>query len=165
MRRGKPLFILGRGQNRFQLLSAYDMAESVYLAATKPCHNEDFNVGAQEFKTLREDLEGLATHAGTGTSIISLPQTPARLCLKLQDVLRLGPFVDYHYHIITRDVWFSTKKLRTKLGWEPRYSNQYMLNETYSWYVENRDQLLAGTGSAHLRGAKGRLLGAMLRFI
>ncbi len=165
LRLGKPLFILGSGQNRFQLVSAYDMVSACYLVATKPCRNEDFNVGCQEFGSLRGDLEALAAHAGTGCRIVSLPQTPARLLFKLQEVLRLGPFVDYHYHIITRNVWFSTEKIQKSLGWRAKYSNEAALCETYDWYLENRHRVDTMGGSPHLRGIKGRFLSALLKLI
>jgi len=165
IRRGRRFFILGDGRNRFQLLGLDDILSALYLVATKSCCNEDFNVGAQEFGTLRDDLEALATHAGTGSRIVSLPETPARLLLKLQDALHLGPLVGYHYHVVARDLWFSMDKLQRVLGWRAVRSNVEMLCETYDWYIEKGHSHDRQARSPHSRGVKGRLLGAMLRVI
>ena len=163
--RGRSFFILGDGRNRFQLLGLNDILSALYLVATKSCRNEDFNVGAQEFGALRDDLEALAAHAGTGSRIVSLPEAPARLLLKLQDVLHLGPLVDYHYHVVARDLWFSTGKLQRLLGWRAVQSNVEMLCETCDWYIEKGHSPDSRVRSPHSRGVKGRLLGAMLRVI
>ena len=165
VRRGRSFFILGDGRNRFQLLGLDDILSALYLVATKSCRNEDFNVGAQEFGTLRDDLEALAAHAGTGSRIVSLPETPARLLLKLQDVFHLGPLVDYHYHVVARDLWFSMDKLQRLLGWRAVQSNVEMLCETYDWYIEKGHSPDSRARSPHSRGVKGRLLGAVLRVI
>ena len=163
--RGRRMFILGSGGNKFQLVSVHDMASAIYLAATKPCRNEEFNVGAQEFNSLRTDLESLVNHAGTRTRIISLPSRPIRPLLKLQEMLRLGPFVDYHYHVITHDVVFSTDKISQMLGWHSEYSNADMLSETYDWYVNKGHLSNSGGMSPHTKGVKGKLVGAILRLL
>ena len=165
LRLGKPLFMLGSGNNRFQLVGVDDIVNACYLAATAPCHNEDFNAGAHDFGTLRQDLEALVAHAGSGCRIIPLPQAPVIPLLKAQEFFNLGPFVGYHYRIITRDVWFSTDKLQRVLGWTAESSNQDVLRDTYDWYLAHRGHLNSIALSPHMRGVKGRLLGKILKVI
>ena len=154
VRRGRRFYIIGSGNNRFQLVSARDLADACYLASSKDCFQEDFNIGAQQFATLRNDLEGLARHAATGTRIVSIHPGIARPCLKVVDWLRLSPFVDYHYHILDRDVYFDVTKARQMLGWTPTDSNLGMLTETYDWYLRNYRDLDSRTGQTHRRSVK-----------
>ena len=165
VRRGRRFYIIGSGENRFQLVSARDLADACYLAGSKECFQEDFNIGAEQFATLRNDLEGLAKHAATGTRIVSIHPGIARPCLKVVDWLRLSPFVDYHYHILDRDVYFDVTKAKRVLGWMPADSNLGMLTETYDWYLGSYRELDSRTGRTHRRSVKqGFLLKLLGRY-
>jgi dTDP-D-glucose 4,6-dehydratase len=63
-------------------------------------------------------------------------------------------------------MYFDIAKARTKLGWEPRYSNEEMFVESYRWYVENRQSILSGSksGSHHQSAVKQGAL-AVLRWL
>ena len=165
VRRGRRLFIFGSGQNKLQFVSASDLVAACFLAATEPCRNEDFNVGAQKFGTLREDLKALIAHAGTDCRIVSLPQEPGRVFVKVQQALKLGPLTEFHYHMITQDVWQSTAKIQKVLGWDSVHSNVDILRGTYDWYVDNRMWRNPAGGSPHLRSVKGGLMKAILKFL
>lgn len=162
---GKRFYILGPGANKFQLLSAYDCATAAVLAAEKPCRNEDFNVGAEEFGTLRGDLEKLCAHAGTGARIVSLPSWPARAALTVLDALRLSPLVHWHYDSLEQDWYFDLSKTKRVLGWKSRDSNLAMLASTYDWFVANKDRVMraAPKASAHRRPVVESLLGVLKR--
>lgn len=166
VRQGRRFYVLGSGANRFQLVSVHDLLQAIALAATKPCRNMDFNVGAKDFTTLRGDLEALAAHAGTGTRIVSIPEGPVRGALRAMDVLRLSPFVSWHYETIASEFWYATDNLERILGWTPRHGNAATLAETYDWYLANRDRLRReASGSPHRSSVKTRLVGAMLKLV
>ena len=69
---GAPVYVLGRGDNRYQFVHANDLADAVLRAADrdKPA---TYNIGATEFGTMRETLQALVDHAGTGSPVRSLP--------------------------------------------------------------------------------------------
>lgn len=157
-RRGKNFYIIGSGDNLFQLVSAYDLTTACYLMARKDCFQEDFNIGAEEFSTLRQDLEALAHYAGTGSRIISISPNIARPTLKLLDKLRLAPFVDYHYHIIDQDMYFDVTKAKLLLEWNSRDSNIKMLTDTYDWYFENYQQADSRIGTTSRKAVKQGIL-------
>ena len=165
VRRGRRLFIFGSGQNKLQFVSASDVASACFLAATQSCRNEDFNLGAQVFGTLRSDLEALVHHAGTDCRIVSLPQRPGQVFVKLQQALRVGPLTEFHYYMMTHDVWQSTSKIQKLLGWSSIHSNGDVLRSTYDWYVDNSMWQQPAGGSPHLRGVKGGFVKAMLKFL
>ena len=52
------------------------------LASTRPVGGEALNVGAGAFGTVREDLEALIDHAGSGSRLRPVPARPAELALR-----------------------------------------------------------------------------------
>ena len=62
---GAPVYLLGRGANRYQFVHADDLADACLRAGDRP-GAAVYDVGAAEFGTMRETLEALVDHAGTG---------------------------------------------------------------------------------------------------
>ena len=153
---GAPVFVLGRGDNRYQLLHADDMARACLLAAARPGPTS-YNVGAGEFGTMRQTLQSLVEHAGTGATVRSLPARPAIAAMSALSKARLAPFGPYHWLMYGRSMWFDIAKAADELGWQPEHSNEAMVRQSYDWYVEHR-HALAGGGSAHQRRPAQRML-------
>ncbi len=158
IQRGKHIYIIGRGDNLFQLLSADDCVEGALLMTLKPCRNEDFDLGAAEFATVRDDLESLCRHAGTGSHVRSIPAWIAKPVLRTLDRLRLSPLVDWHYETPDKPFYFDTGKARRLLGWVARDTNVAMLAQTYDWYLKNKDQLDQRVGVTHRKTVAQKLL-------
>lgn len=142
---GAPVFVLGRGETRYQFVHAVDLAEATYRASERAGPAE-YNVGASVFGTMRETLEALVAHAGTGSSVRSIPRKPAAMGMHLLARLGLAPFAPYHWLLYGESLWFDTTRVRDELGWEPRYSNDEMLIESYDWYLAHREELTEGIG-------------------
>ena len=136
IRNGSPIFMLGRLDKPFQLLSNRDMAEVIWLASRARADGE-YNVGAERYGTLREDLHALAERAGSPSRVVGVPAWLARPALQTLDWLRLSPLVDWHYKTIDKEFWFDNERPKRELGWRPRDSNVEMLWDAYRWYVEN----------------------------
>jgi nucleoside-diphosphate-sugar epimerase len=154
---GAPVFVLGRGDNRYQFVHANDLADACLRAAARP-GPEVYNVGAQAFGTMRETLQALVDHAGTGSTVRSLPIGPARAAMQMVANAGLAPFAPYHWMLYSESLWFDVTKARTELGWEPRHSNAEMVVESYEWFLAHRHELAASKGSEHQSAAK---LGAL----
>ncbi|MDQ3107918.1 MAG: NAD-dependent epimerase/dehydratase family protein, partial [Actinomycetota bacterium] len=137
---GAPLYVLGRGDNRYQFVHADDLADAVLLAADRP-GPATYNIGATEFGTMREVLEGLARHAGTGSRVRSLPVAPARLAMQAVSRLGQAPFAPYHWLLYSESLWFDTTRAETELGWKPTRSNTSALIESYDWFLAHRGQM------------------------
>ncbi len=155
---GKRIYMIGNGSNLYQLLSAKDLAYACYLASAKPCRNEDFLVGAEEFGTFKHSLEGLIAHAGTTSKTVPTNASLVRTVLRFFDRLRISPLVDYHYRTADKPLYFDTTKLQRVLGWKAQHSNIQMLCETYDWYMANREKLQHSTGTTHRKGVKQGVL-------
>jgi nucleoside-diphosphate-sugar epimerase len=73
---GRRIPVLGRGDNVYQFVHADDLASACLKAAARP-GAATYNVGAESFGTMRETLEALCAHAGTGSKVVSVPSAPA----------------------------------------------------------------------------------------
>ncbi len=150
---GAPVFVLGDGSNLYQFVHASDLATACLLAASRPGPRV-YNIGATEMGTMRETLQALVDHAGTGSRVRSLPRGPARLAMRALGVPGLAPFAPYHWLLYGESLWFDTTRARTELGWEPEHSNASMVVESYEWFLAHRDDLGGGNRSTHQSPAR-----------
>jgi nucleoside-diphosphate-sugar epimerase len=163
IREGRRIYILGRGDNRYQLLGVADLVDAIVRAADVPgAAGETFNVGATEFGTVRSDLQALIDHAGSSSRLQPLPVKPAELTLRALELLRLSPLAEWHYRTAHRDSFVDVSKAQRLLGWEPRLSNERALIETYDWYLANRGRVGAA-GVTHRVPWNQQALGLLKR--
>ncbi len=150
-RQGRNFPVIGSGLNRYQLLDVEDLCQAIYqcTALERERVNDVFNVGAAEFTTMREDFQSVLDRAGYGKHIVSLPETPAIWALRLLEAMRLSPVYQWIYDTAARDSYVSIDKIRDRLGFTPRFSNQEALARNYDWYVANRDRLNSAPGVTH----------------
>jgi len=143
--------MIGKGNNRYQLLDVEDLCESIYLCATldEKIVNNTFNIGAKDFTTMREDYQAVLNYVGHNKKIIGLPEKPIIVILKLLEKLKLSPLYKWIYETASKDSFVSIEKAETKLGYKPKYSNKDALIRNYKWYVENLDNFQNQTGISH----------------
>lgn len=146
--------VLGRGDNRYQFVHADDLADACIRAADRPAPDgraDVYNIGAEEFGTMRETLEALIAHAGTKSRVRSVPKTPAVLGMNATNRLGLSPLGTYHALMYGEEMYFDVCKAERELSWQARYSNAEMFAHAYDWYIENRDRVRAAKGVSHHR--------------
>jgi nucleoside-diphosphate-sugar epimerase len=159
---GAPVYLLGRGDNRYQFLHADDLADACLRSADR-MGPATYNVGATEFGTMRETLQALVDHAGTGSPVRSLPAGPARVAMRTLARLGAVPFAPYHWLLYAESLWFDTTRARSELDWEPQHSNASMLIESYEWFLAHRAELATTQGSHHQSSVKMGLLDVLKR--
>jgi nucleoside-diphosphate-sugar epimerase len=150
VRRGRPVYTLGDGSNRYQFVHADDLAEVCLRADAVP----GFRVllaGAERFGTMRELLDGLVAHAGTKSQVRALPFGPTQMAMAVTSKVGLSPLGDYHTLMYGREMYFDLTETKQALGWAPRYSNAEMIAESYDWYVAHREEVMARTDASHHR--------------
>ena len=147
--RGFPM--IGNGKNRYQLLDVYDLCEAIYLTATLPDEtvNDTFNIGAEEFTTMREDYQAVLDEAGFGKKIVGFPKKPIIWTLRVLEKLHLSPLYKWVYETAAEDSFVSIDKAKEKLGWQPKYSNKDALIRNYKWYIANVDNFKNQSGISH----------------
>lgn len=148
---GKKIPIIGNGKNRYQLLEVEDLAEAIWLVSTLESEvaNDTFNIGAVEFNSVNEDVNALCEYAGTGARVLATPAAPIKLALRAFEAAGLSPLYEWVYGTADKDSYVSVEKARTKLGWEPQYSNADALIRSYQWYMDNKSTIQQGTGVTH----------------
>jgi nucleoside-diphosphate-sugar epimerase len=109
---------------------AHDVVE-VCVRAARSAGPAIYNVGAEQFTSMRGTLESLCVHAGTGAKVRSLPARPAAALMKAASVAGLAPFSDYHWLVYGMSVYFDVSAAKQNLGWSSSYSNQRMFADAY----------------------------------
>jgi len=148
IRDGRRIPILGDGGNLYQLLAVEDLVDAVVLSFEAPVAGEALNIGAASFGTVRDDLQALIDHAGSGSRLRPLPVRPAELALRALELARLSPLAEWHYKTAHKDSFVSIEKARDLLGFEPRLSNAETLCATYDWYLAHLGEMRSA-GTTH----------------
>ncbi|WP_211269086.1 NAD-dependent epimerase/dehydratase family protein [Saccharothrix syringae] len=151
---GRHFPVLGRGDVRIQMLALSDLVDAVHTVLTAPADrvNDTFNVGAAEFGTLREDFQVVLDAAGHGKRVKSIPGRPAVAVLRALERTGMSPVYGRLLFKLLADSYVSVDKIRERLGFVPKYSNQEAILQTYAWWREAR----AAAGDA---GTAGRATG------
>lgn len=145
---GAAVPVLGRGDNVYQFVHAEDLARACILAGAH-AGPATFNIGAEEFGTMREAMEQLCAYAGTGARVRSLPVGPTSKAMELTGRLRLTPFGPYHWIMYSKSLWFDLTDAKERLGWSARYSTDAMFRDSYDWFLRHRSGIGGADGSHH----------------
>jgi nucleoside-diphosphate-sugar epimerase len=151
---GRHFPVLGRGDVHTQMCAVADLTDCVLTALTADpsVANDTFNVAAARFGTLREDFQAVLDAAGHRRRVVPMPARPAVAALHLLQRTGLSPVYGRLVNKLLMDSYVSTDKVRDRLGFEPRYSNQEALLSAYEWWRRERPGGPGRTG----RGRTGR---------
>lgn len=148
---GKNFPMIGSGNNKYQFLDVEDLCDAIYLCSIldKNIVNDTFNIGAQEFTTMKKDYQAVLDKAGFGKKIIGFPAQPAILVLRFLELLHLSPLYKWVYETASKDSYVSIDKAKKNLGFQPKYSNQDALLRNYQWYLDNLEKFNNTSGISH----------------
>lgn len=143
--------MIGNGKNLYQLLDVEDLCDAIYATITMPTENVNdvFNIGAKEYKTMREDYQAVLDEAGFGKKITGFPAWPMIWTLRFLEVLKLSPLYKWVYETASKDSFVSIEKAERILRFAPKYSNQQALIRNYRWYLEHLDDFKNTSGISH----------------
>jgi nucleoside-diphosphate-sugar epimerase len=158
--RGCPIYVLDRGNNRYQFVHADDLADACIRAGER-MGPDLFHIGTDRFGTMHEMLTSLVQHAATErgrclrrkSPIRSLPMRAATAAMAATSALGLSPLGPYHALMYGREMFFDVTKAKERLGFQPKHSNTEMICDSYDDYVENRTQVLSRSEASHHRSA------------
>jgi nucleoside-diphosphate-sugar epimerase len=166
IREGRNVPVMGSGHNRFQFIHALDLADASILAAQRQ-GPQVYNIGTDRFGSMREVLEALCRHAGTGSKVRSVPDAPVRWLMAGASRLGLSPLGAYHYMAYGKPNYFDISDAVNELGWHPAYSNEEAMIASYDWYLANREAVLSSkwTASPHKSAVKQGILRLAIRWL
>jgi nucleoside-diphosphate-sugar epimerase len=143
--------MIGSGANRYQLMDVEDLCDAIWNAMTYPDEkvNDDFNIGAKEFSTMREDYQAVLDRAGYGKKIRGLPVKPVVMILRVLEALKLSPLYPWVYETASTDSFVSVEKAERLLDFKPRFSNKDALVRNYEWYCAHLHEFAGKTGVSH----------------
>jgi nucleoside-diphosphate-sugar epimerase len=158
---GSGFPLIGKGDNRYQLLDVEDLCDAIVVCMTAPAEqvNQVFNVGAAVFGTMREDFQAVLDHAGHGGKVRSIPAGPLILALKVLERLKLSPVYEWVYETAAVDSYVSIEKAERLLGFRPKYSNRDALIRNYEWYIAHHSQFRETSGISHRTPWRQGLIG------
>lgn len=132
---GANIPLIGPGTNSYQLVHVDDVVDAIELLFTvdRDVANDTYNVGADEFGTMKSDFQALVDHAGTGKRVFGTPALLTVGTLRLLDRFNLSPLYPSLFETAEEDTHIDVEKLRS-IGWEPTYTNREALIDTYGWY-------------------------------
>ncbi|UCC95834.1 MAG: NAD(P)-dependent oxidoreductase [Candidatus Omnitrophota bacterium] len=160
----KNIYIIGKGNNLFSFLSERDLVNACILSIEKDCKNEDFNLGTDRFRTVKEDLGELINYAKSSSKIVSLPAKLAKIILRALDIFNLSPFTAWHYKTPDKPFYFDITKAQKILGWQPEMSNFDMFKDSYDWYLSHREEVDFTFGITHTKSVRQRILKVLKSF-
>lgn len=147
----KNLPMLGKANNLYQLLDVDDLCDAIYKTGTLPKSkvNQEFNIGATKFGTVRDHINSLMAAEKYEGKIISFAPWLVIPPLKLLDKLKLSPFYEWSYATIYKDHYVDVSKAQKVLGWKPKLSSEQSLTNSYLWYKKHYDEVQGKEGITH----------------
>ncbi len=150
---GINVYTLGMGDGPYQFIHAEDLAEGI-TRASRLNGDFEFNLGALEYGTFKEDLQNLCNFSNTGSRVIGLSEWLVRPLLKLLSFLRILPFASYQLKLYSKPMYFNSEKDWQRLDYIPKYSNSEMLIESYRDYLQDSHSSIALRVSHHQKTPK-----------
>lgn len=143
--------MIGSGQNRYQLMDVDDLCGAIWSAMTYPKDvvATEFNIGAKDFMTMKEDYQAVLDRAGHGKKIRGMPVKPLILILRILEKLHLSPLYPWVYETASTDSFVSIEKAEKLLDYKPKYSNKDALVRNYDWYVAHLSEFAGKSGVSH----------------
>jgi nucleoside-diphosphate-sugar epimerase len=157
IRDGRRVPMFGSGDVRIQMCDAEDFAAAA-LAAIERRADGDYNVAAAEFGTVREDLEKLIAHAGTGARLQPVPVAVIKAVLLPLGAFGRSPLTKWHWVSSATSFWCDLGRARDELGWTPRRSNAEALANAYDVWLAAPENVGESGHTRPLQGALARLL-------
>lgn len=136
--------ILGRGDNRLNIVYAGNVADCCILAGTLPqAVGEAFNCSNDGDITQQQYFDMIAEHCGAARVRTKVPYGVAYSAGHFLEILghmfrwKKPPFITrYAVWLMGRRSFFATDKARRVLGWAPAVTYEEGIPKTIQWYLE-----------------------------
>ncbi|MBI4832546.1 MAG: NAD(P)-dependent oxidoreductase [Candidatus Lindowbacteria bacterium] len=135
--RGKPVRIIGDGENRYHMVSCSDVVDAYVLAAEAPAAaGEAFNVASDPAKVLpvREMVQAVMARVGSKSKVSRVNKTLARAVIKLTSAVGRPLILKEYHEVAFADYVFDIKKAQQLLKYAPKKDDVEAMVETVKWY-------------------------------
>jgi nucleoside-diphosphate-sugar epimerase len=162
--KGINIYTLGNGKGSYQFIHAEDLANGITRAAQLE-GNFEFNLGALDYKSFKDDLQTLCNYSKSGSRVVGLNDWLVRPAIKLLSFLKLLPFASYQLQLYSKPMYFDCEKDWQTLSYTPKFSNSQMLIDSYKHYLNNSTSLEAKSLSNHQKTPKSFALSIVSWFL
>ena len=131
------LWVLGKGDNKIQFLSALDLFKMTEKSFRLKGKNI-FNIGTEKVLTFKEMFEFLIKKTNSKSKVRHFNKFFGLLILKILSSLRLINFIDYHNKLLVSNIVMDISRIKKVLNYKPQKSNADLLLEAYYFYLDNK---------------------------
>jgi nucleoside-diphosphate-sugar epimerase len=146
IRAGLPVPLIGRGANRYQMVSVEDCVTAAARAVDRGCPPGPFNLGSASPPTTRMLLEAVIQHANSRSVLIPVSAAPLKATLAALDFAGLTLMYPEQFGIADLDILLDTSATRSELGWEPSIDDVAAMTAAYDAFVANAPSRRTPTG-------------------
>lgn len=139
------LWLLGKGNNKLQFVSAIDLFHMTEKSLKLKGHNI-FNIGTENVLTLKEIYKFLIRKTNSKSKIKHLNKFFGLFILKILVFLRLINWNDYHNKLLISSIVLDITRIKKILNYKPKKSNAELLLEAYNHYIKNKKIPEFGSG-------------------
>ncbi len=139
-----PVFpVLGFGKCLYHLVHVEDLTDAIITAAVhENALGDYFLAGAESHIPLTEIASIVASELGKKLYVLRIPVLPFFVLADITEAIckPFGiepPIYRRRVAFYTKDRSFDISKIKSRLGFTPRYSNEKGIRETAKWYIEN----------------------------
>jgi nucleoside-diphosphate-sugar epimerase len=139
MEEANRIYVVGHGENRFQLLHPEDAADALYKAyKSGTVYGKIYNLGSDNVPGQMEQITSIKEKAKLDSTIMHLSTKKAKF-----RSFFLRPFkIDYlnkgHVMYLLTDLILDCQAAKKDLGWQPKYGNVDIILETIDWYRKEK---------------------------
>lgn len=132
--------VLNNGENLYQFIDLEDLTEAIYKSAFTG-NSDDFNIGADEFYSIRGLLQTLIDNNKSKSKIVDISNSSILKLGNIFQKLNFIPLQDYHFKAYGQSIYFDCEKAKSKLNWVPKQNNLQSLQDSYNYFLKtNEDQ-------------------------
>jgi dTDP-glucose 4,6-dehydratase len=130
IRLGLPIPIIGNGENRYQMISVFDLWSAIEILIEGKVSGI-YNIGSDNPPTLNKLLPNSLASLNKKNKICKLPNKPTEALLRILDFIGISPLAPEQFEIAGLNCLLDTSKIKS-IGWTPRYSDEQMLTDSLS---------------------------------
>ena len=134
VRQKTNIWLIGDGSNKIHFIYSLDLLKAINLSLALDGKNL-FNIGSDNVNSIREVFQKLLNHANSKKKIKNFPKFFGLLALKILNILHLVSLGPYHQRMLVSNCVLNTDRIKKKINWQPKYTNEQMLIECYDYYL------------------------------
>jgi nucleoside-diphosphate-sugar epimerase len=116
---GGIINLIGKGRRIFNYVLMEDLVKGLLLAAEKGRSGEEYILGGANI-TAKNYLKFLVSRRNKKVFPFRIPVFPFKIIFLFNSIFKLPPIIVIIAHSISRDCFFSSKKAKIELGYNPK---------------------------------------------